>query len=167
MHHIHFKEIPSTNTWIKENLHKIPNSGILWVTADRQTAGRGRHGKSWISQEGEGLLLSYGYWASINDEEQLLSLQIAKNLSKLFTFLGLNTTVKPPNDILVNEKKLCGVLCETAWDQDRLAHIVGIGINVTGSPQQLDQETTSLKEEGIDISVSDLFEKLSQYFRVN
>lgn len=134
---------------------------MLWVTADTQTSGRGRHGRSWISKAGEGLWVSYAYWGN-PDTTSAFSIEIAHRLQQLFAKMGLETTVKPPNDLLVDGKKLCGILCETAWEGDRVAHIVGIGINVRSSPEGLDQLTTSLWDQGIRIEIEELLAALQE-----
>ena len=166
MNHFHFREIDSTNSWLKQNLSRIPEGGIVWVTADTQTMGRGRHGRSWASPAGEGLWMTYGYW-SPGDVEAPLSLGIAEKIVGVLHGIGLQCTVKPPNDILVNGKKLCGILCETVWEGDKAAHVIGIGINVRSSPQGLDQPVTSLWEEGVMLEVGELFKLIQNEIKNN
>lgn len=161
MNHFHFKEIDSTNNWLKNNLSRIPENEIVWVTADTQTMGRGRHGRPWISTSEEGLWMTYGYWGH-GEAETPLSIGIAEKIVALLNQKGLNCTVKPPNDILINNKKLCGILCETVWEGDKVACIIGIGINVKSSPKNVDQPTTSLWEEGLKLEVGELFKLLQK-----
>lgn len=148
----HFEEVDSTNNWIKRNLSLIPEGNYLWVTADTQSNGRGQHGRRWISEKGSGLWTSFGFWMNSNQGKPI-SLEVAEQLASVITTLGLDPVIKPPNDILINGKKLCGILCETVWQGDRQACIVGIGINVKGHPEALDQPTTSLFAEGVDITI--------------
>ncbi len=159
----HFEEVDSTNNWIKRNLPLIPDNDLLWVTADAQSSGRGQHGRHWVSEKGSGLWTSFAYWTESNPG-QPISLEIAELLAQLFRTLGLDPTIKPPNDILIDGKKLCGILCETVWQDEKQACIVGIGINVKNHPTQLDQPTTSLLAEGIDISISQLLSRLQETF---
>lgn len=161
MNHFHFREIDSTNNWLKQNLNRLADDEIIWVTADTQTAGRGRHGRSWVSNSEEGLWMTYGYWGN-EDSETPLSIGIAEKIVAALAQLGLKCTVKPPNDILINGKKLCGILCETVWDGNRVAHIIGIGINVRSSPKGVDQLTTSLWEEGLNLEVGEVFKLLQK-----
>lgn len=161
---VYFEELDSTNNWLKLNLQEIPEGGVLWVTAASQTAGRGQHGRKWVSEKGMGLWTSFAYWTPENSTIPV-SLEIAKTLLPLFEKLHLSATVKPPNDILIKGKKICGILCETAWEGERQATIVGIGINVAGSPQGLDQETTSLQEEGVMITAEELLTLVQEAVR--
>lgn len=103
--------------------------------------------------------MTYGFWAAGQDEIPL-SLGIAEKIVALFNSLGLKCVVKPPNDILVNGKKLCGILCESVWKGEKMAHLIGIGINVRSSPKDVDQPTTSLWEEGLKLEVGEVFQLL-------
>lgn len=161
MQNYYFDEIDSTNNWIKRNLVLIPETGLLWVTAGSQTHGRGQHGRSWISQKDQGLWTSFAYW-NVNPSETPLSLQIAGKIIPILEGYRLQPSVKPPNDILINGKKLCGILCETAWFEDKQACIVGIGINVASSPQHVDQATTCLHDEGVMITAQELLKDLQK-----
>lgn len=164
MQNFHFEEIDSTNNWLKRNLELIPEDGLLWVTADSQTMGRGQHGRSWVSTKGQGLWTSFAYWNK-EHADGVVSLEIAAQIVKFLETYGIKTTVKPPNDILVNGKKLCGILCETAWSGDRQVCIVGIGMNVKSSPKDVDQPTTSLLEEGVTVNIQDLLKALQGAMR--
>jgi BirA family biotin operon repressor/biotin-[acetyl-CoA-carboxylase] ligase len=160
----HFEEVDSTNNWIKRNLSLIPEDGLLWVTADAQSGGRGQHGRSWISEKEKGLWTSFGYWMD-SGQGKPISLEVAEQLAAMIASLGVAPVIKPPNDILINGKKLCGILCETVWQDDRQACIVGIGINVKGHPEALDRPTTSLLAEGVDIAIPELFSLIQKHLR--
>jgi BirA family biotin operon repressor/biotin-[acetyl-CoA-carboxylase] ligase len=160
----HFEEVDSTNNWIKRNLSLIPEGGLLWVTADAQSGGRGQHGRKWIAEKGSGLWTSFGYWMESNPGKPV-SLEVAEQLAAVIASLGIAPVIKLPNDILINGKKLCGILCETVWQGDRQACIVGIGINVKKHPEALDQPTTSLLAEGVDIGISNLLSLIQKHLR--
>jgi len=102
------------------------------VLADHQLAGRGRRGAPWLSECGAGLLFSLifkpdydsKFWTRLS---LVSGLGIATVLSEQW---GLPAEVKWPNDVLVEDKKCCGILVETRQNYV----VIGIGINVTGSP---------------------------------
>lgn len=145
---IHLEKVNSTNTYAKENYSHFDLGEITRITADEQTAGRGRFTRSWISPKGENIYLTYFFTMDkkvmdLNNLAQILSLSITKLLNKC----GLSPHIKWPNDVLVNGKKIAGILCETIDLQDRFGVILGTGINVNMAKEaldQIDQPATSL-----------------------
>ena len=118
------------------------------VIADRQTKGRGRMARSWISEDG-GI-----YFSTIlrPNMPSILSFQVnfaasltlVKLLRKMF---DINALVKWPNDILIGDAKLCGMLSELETKGDMVSFInLGIGINVNNSPNPAEQKAVSLKQ---------------------
>lgn len=94
------------------------------VLADRQTAGRGRFGRSWLSPRG-------GFYATyIHALEPLLSLKAAICVGARLRAAGLPVALKWPNDLLIREEKLAGILIETVGE----IALVGIGINLASAP---------------------------------
>lgn len=148
-----FDTINSTNDLAKQYLDKNATEGLVLI-AESQTHGRGRMGRSWASLPRVGLYLSI-----------LLKPEIhSRRLPQLTLLAGLATTLainefspekarlKWPNDILLNGKKCCGILCETHPTRDeKTGVIVGIGINANHSlsdlPDDLKSSATSLKIE--------------------
>lgn len=134
MHH-HFKELTSTNLWMKENATSLGNFDM--VTADFQTAGRGQRGNGWESAPGENLLMSMLFRPdSLHAKDQFLiskiaSVAVAKVVEQLLPS-GTEVKIKWPNDIYVNEKKVCGMLVENSIGQDAsIQHsVIGIGLNL-------------------------------------
>ncbi|MBO4919296.1 MAG: biotin--[acetyl-CoA-carboxylase] ligase [Erysipelotrichaceae bacterium] len=129
MNKIHFKEIDSTNTWLKENYRTLED--MTSVSARLQTAGRGRRGRSWESQEGN-LYLSL----LLKDEKYLRHVDAISTVSaylilKVLEGYGIKDLgIKWPNDIYVKDEKICGILLESV-STDRLeCLIIGIGLNV-------------------------------------
>ena len=129
MNKIHFKEIDSTNTWLKENYRTLED--MTSVSARLQTAGRGRRGRSWESQEGN-LYLSL----LLKDEKCLRHVDAISTVSaylilKVLEGYGIKDLgIKWPNDIYVKDEKICGILLESV-STDRLeCLIIGIGLNV-------------------------------------
>jgi BirA family biotin operon repressor/biotin-[acetyl-CoA-carboxylase] ligase len=135
-----FNRITSTNDFLKRLARRGAEAGTL-VLADQQTAGRGRLGRSWQSPPGVGLWLSFILRPELSLESAgalplAISVVAAETLSVI---CGEPFAVKWPNDILANNRKVCGILCETqispatgfASDSNKLDYIVaGIGINV-------------------------------------
>ena len=122
----------STNDMAKKGYNN--SSGTVFL-ADTQTAGRGRNGKKWNSENPDGLWISILLKPQISLEKfsvftLLAGLSIAKALTKL---TGEKIFIKWPNDIVLDNKKLCGILCETVIKDDRPAIVCGIGINLNTS----------------------------------
>lgn len=130
-----FQSVVSTNTVARRLAGSSAPSGTL-VLADRQTAGRGRHGRLWASPPGVGLWLSL--LLRPNDQARhwpvlplVLSEEIARSLR---TELDDEVSVKWPNDVLYRGRKLCGILCEASFIQHRVDYVIaGIGININQS----------------------------------
>lgn len=149
------ESVDSTNEYLKSFLcRKRPGA----VAALEQTGGKGRHGRSWYSPRGEGAYVSmllFPDWPLRQAEwlNRLAALTVVRSLRGLPGADRLQPKIKPPNDIVVGQGKLSGVLVETASLEDRLEWaIVGIGVNLSQRRFALPQaklEPTSLLLEGI------------------
>ncbi len=107
----------------------------LVVLADSQTAGRGRHGRSWESSPAEDLLVSVLLFPRPGFIHQLLMLAALSAAQVAEDIAGVRATLKWPNDVRVGGRKLCGVLAETRQGADaRLMSVLGIGLNVNLDP---------------------------------
>ena len=124
------EEIDSTNSLAKRE--NINPSGTVFM-ANFQTNGRGRRGNTWISKKNEGL------WFSIllkpeksKDIFSCITLVMGLAVNKALTnFIGIKTTIKWPNDIVLNNKKVCGILSEIAYKNNEVDYIVlGVGVNL-------------------------------------
>jgi len=118
--------------------------------AKRQTGGKGRRGRSWQSEEGN-LFATVLYTISKKDMDFIgcYSLAAAVSVGEAISVLSpsLNISYKWSNDVLLNDKKVCGILLETAEDPFRLA--IGTGVNITNHPQGLlNYEATDIHEQG-------------------
>ena len=124
-------ETPSTNDVAKKLCAENKGSDAV-VIADCQTAGRGRLDRTFVSPKGTGLYLSAVYTLE-GDEKNLELLSSLAGLAvrdTLYNLYDLQVGVKWPNDILLEGKKLCGILCEMVNVQNRPKYVVvGIGIN--------------------------------------
>lgn len=151
---LYFPEIDSTNVFLKNN--DFPHGTV--VLAGSQTAGKGRRGNIWLDKEGESLLFSLvldNSQISINTFTLVLGLAVIKTARKYVP--GDILKIKWPNDIILNGKKLGGILCE----QEKNKLIVGIGLNIYNTDLEgIVASWTSFKRENIDIDVNSFFVEL-------
>ncbi len=168
----HYASIGSTN----DQLKSMPDAPeFTCVSADEQTAGRGRRDRSWHSVPGEGLYLSILLRPEIEaDEFPLLSfiaaIAVAETIQPLLEQSIID--IKWPNDVLVNERKISGVLIESMSVNNTAPRvIVGIGINLNHQsfPEELKQTATSLWiESGNSFSVekvkNSLLDRLAYWY---
>lgn len=156
-----FDEIDSTNTKAKELAEQGYPSGTL-VVADRQIAGRGRRGRSWDSPAGIGIFMTLLLKPDINpNNASMLTLVTALATAQAISDVtGAEAKIKWPNDIVINGKKVCGILTEMSAQFDYINHIViGIGINVHNEsfPEEIRETASSLLlESGKRIHRADL-----------
>lgn len=124
------------------------------VVADYQTAGRGTHGRTWLAPPGTCLMFTLVARPDIGaDALSDLPLRVSASIAAcLRDELGLACNVKPPNDIVVAGRKLCGVLCASHLVGEQLQWLlVGVGLNTHMTLAQRPLETaTSLAIEGIE-----------------
>ena len=147
---LRYESVTSTNSEVARLAADGAEEGV-GVVADEQTAGRGRLQRAWSSPKGAGLYFSI-----------LLRPRIAADRWPLITFVaalaagdalleggGVQTDIKWPNDLLANERKICGILAEAIETPAGRAVVVGIGINLTNNafPQDLINVATSVAQE--------------------
>ena len=127
--------VDSTNLWAKEAAMQGAPEGTLLV-ADQQSAGRGRRGRSWSSPPGESIYMSLILRPVIRPEQAsmltlVMGLSVVQAVRELF---GLDAWIKWPNDMVINGKKVCGILIEMSVSAEGIQHvIIGTGINVNGT----------------------------------
>ena len=148
---LYFDTIDSTNTKAQELAEKGYPSGTL-VVADKQESGKGRRDRSWVSPSGTGIFMTLMIKPDINpNNASMLTLVAALAVAKAITSVtGEEAMIKWPNDIVVNSKKVCGILTEMNAQFDYINHIVvGIGINVHNEsfPEEISQMASSLMIE--------------------
>lgn len=126
------------------------------VFSEEQSFGRGRMGRKWISPKGKGVYLSLVLRPKIPPLQAagitlLIAVGIARAIRKVS---GLTVKISWPNDILINNKKVCGILTELNAELDSTKFLIlGVGINVNTPKSLLPKEATSIKEElGCEIS---------------
>ena len=148
---LYFDTIDSTTIKAQELAEKGYPSGTL-VVADKQESGKGRRGRSWVSPSGTGIFMTLMIKPDINpNNASMLTLVAALAVAKAITSVtGEEALIKWPNDIVVNGKKVCGILTEMNAQFDYINHIVvGIGINVHNEsfPEEISQMASSLMIE--------------------
>ncbi len=138
-------------------LHKLASDGAeegTVVVAREQTSGRGSRGRVWRSPPG-GLWLSALYRPAPPATVELLGLRVGLSVADALETvgLGLRVAIKWPNDLIVDDRKLGGILCEARWHGEALAWIVaGVGLNVTNAiPAELAAGATRLADRLPDI----------------
>ena len=127
--------VESTNEYAKKIASKCENFTI--ILAKKQRSGRGRLNRKWESPEG-------GLWISVilkpNFFSSLLSLDTGLAVLKTLKIFGIDSKLKWPNDLLVSEKKICGILLEKSSENV----IIGIGLNVNISKMNTENWTCLL-----------------------
>ncbi|UTW60777.1 biotin--[acetyl-CoA-carboxylase] ligase [bacterium SCSIO 12741] len=129
-----FPSLDSTNDHLKDLIRQ--EKAQLWdiVWADYQSAGKGQRGNKWDSEDGENLLFSTWFKPHVLPVSQVFELnkRVSLAVRSVLVDRGVEgVSVKWPNDILVNGRKIAGVLIENNLDGDRVEHVViGIGLNV-------------------------------------
>ena len=146
----YYDEVTSTNSVAKE-IASSAEEGTL-VIAEVQKGGRGRMGREWVSPHG-------GIWMSVILKPGIslrhasrLTLVAGLAVANVIRNMGLDARIKWPNDVRINEKKVCGILTETKAEVDRVEYVVlGIGIDVNMDlkdiPESFREGSTTLKAE--------------------
>ncbi|KXZ38912.1 BirA family transcriptional regulator, biotin operon repressor / biotin-[acetyl-CoA-carboxylase] ligase [Alkalithermobacter thermoalcaliphilus JW-YL-7 = DSM 7308] len=155
---IYFETIDSTNDYAKK-IAKKSSEGTI-VISEEQTKGKGRMGRFWHSSKKDGIYMSIILKPDIlpNDAPiitQIAGLSVVKALNKL----NVDAKIKWPNDILINNKKVCGILTEMSIEIDRIDYIVlGIGINVKtlDFSEDIKNIATSILKEGYNLNRLDI-----------
>ena len=160
-----YKKVSSTNDIAMQKIRKGYKAGI--IISDNQTRGRGQHGKKWISNKGN---LFFSVFFIINKKIQISrlvinNLRIVKKI--LSKYIKSKIKIKKPNDIIVNKKKICGILNETLFYNDLKFLVIGIGINIVSSPNLRNYLTTNLNEEtNRKVSKTKLLNKIIKAFDI-
>ena len=156
-----FETIDSTNEYLKRNSALLPDGFV--VSADEQTFGKGRLARRWESRRGEGA------WFSILLKDRQLNGENAVGLVFVCALAGARALrqltknadilVKWPNDLVLNGKKIAGILCESGFAGDRLAYCIcgiGINLNATAFPQELPWASSIRIETGLTLDAEDV-----------
>lgn len=145
-----------------------PREGMM-IISDYQSLGRGRSGKNWTSAPGDGIALSLllmpeSMGGGTSCITLVAALSVAATIEKTS---GLKPQIKWPNDILLNEKKVCGILTELDTTQGKNSIIVGVGINSNQQefPAEISETATSIfLETGTPSDRESTVKYFSEYF---
>ncbi len=163
--HIGLGTVASTNEEAAARA-RAGDPGRLWITAERQTTGRGRRGRNWVSEPGNLyaslLLIDPAPPAEIGTLPLVAALGVYEALRPLFSQIPQAIAIKWPNDILVDGAKINGILLESQTLADgRLAVVIGCGINCAHHPDDTAYPATDLKSCGFDVTPEQMFARLA------
>ena len=162
-----FNKVKSTNnTAIK--IIKTSNVDYGMIVSENQSNGKGQYGKKWISYKGN-LFVSFffnleNFNINLNKFTKLNCLLVKKILA---SYYKKKIIFKKPNDLLINKKKICGILQETLIKLNKKYLIVGVGINLIKSPLIKNYPTTNLYELlGKKVSKRKIIDELKKIFEL-
>ncbi len=167
-----FDTVDSTNIQAKKLGEKDGAHGLL-VVAESQTAGKGRRGRNWQSPPGNSIYMSILLRPRIApNKAPMLTLVMAQSAAEAVREVaGADVGIKWPNDLVLNKKKVCGILTEMSAEVDYIHYVViGIGINVNEEsfPEEISRTATSLRiESGRKYRRAELIAALMQRFEEN
>lgn len=139
--------------------------GRLWLTAVRQTAGRGRRGRAWTSEPGNLyaslLLLDPAPAERLSSLPLAVAVAVHAAIRAVLPPGGAPLEIKWPNDVLIGRAKTCGILLESEMTpQGRRALVIGIGINIRHMPDAAPYGVTRLADHGAGVAPEELFAHL-------
>jgi BirA family transcriptional regulator, biotin operon repressor / biotin---[acetyl-CoA-carboxylase] ligase len=135
----------------------------LWLRAERQTAGRGRQGREWVSPTGNlhaSTLVRLRRTDPAAASLALVTAVAVAEAARVYLPEGVDVAIKWPNDVLVDGAKVAGILLERADD----AVVIGTGVNLVGHPDIPDRPTTDLGEHGASVDAAAFLETLAEIF---
>jgi BirA family biotin operon repressor/biotin-[acetyl-CoA-carboxylase] ligase len=150
---ISFDKIPSTQTYAHDMISDGRGADHIAILADAQSAGRGRYQRTWVSHHGN-LYVSFIYACEERDARLAYSVGVA--IAETLIAFGVSPTIKWPNDILIDGKKISGTLIEYSG---RFV-IVGIGINIKTNPTVNASYKTTKLDNCVSVTRDELLNKL-------
>jgi len=149
----YFDSIDSTNNYANLLLKEKKISDGQVIIADFQSGGRGQRGSIWESEKGKNILFSI-YIEPDNlliCDQSLLTKFISISLCEVLSLFRLDAKIKWPNDIVVDGKKICGILIENHIEDDKIkGSIIGIGLNVNQEKFEIEKVTSLKLQTGKD-----------------
>ena len=168
---VYYPETDSTNIRIRHLGAEGAPHGTLAV-ADRQTAGRGRRGRTWESPGGSCIYMSILLRPDLAPEKApMLTLVMACGVAEgIMECADVKVQIKWPNDIIVSGKKLAGILTEMSTQVDYINHVtvgVGINVNVQNFPEEIQTATSLLSETGTQTKRAPVIAAVMKHFEEN
>lgn len=164
-----FPSISSTNDYVLERLRKGELESGTVVVADFQTDGKGQREKKWESAPGESLMMSVAADLNLWEIKNIVSLNHIVSLAVMSALSNLvdNCNIKWPNDIMVNDLKIAGILIESKVSSKLINSAIGIGINVNQERFKFDRATSLFLQTGQKIApkllIEVVIENLNQF----
>lgn len=150
---IYTPKVDSTNTQAMQLAHQGLEEGIVVLT-ESQTAGKGRQGRRWIDIYGLNALVST-ILRPVFPPHLLVMITALAVVDAISDVCGLTATIKWPNDILIEDRKVAGILIETSHDHfGHMIAVVGIGVNVNGQIEQTAQADPALTAKAITLETA-------------
>lgn len=145
-----YNEIESTHKYIKEKYKKYNEKTV--IIANKQKKGVGTNGKIWYTGENDNIALSILYKPTCKIEKlHNLTIDIAKNIKQIIWDLyNIELKIKEPNDLILNGKKICGILTEINTHGEKINYLIisiGFNVNEINFPKDIEKISTSLKKE--------------------
>ena len=165
---IYYKVIDSTQKQIWDNIKKMPNGTL--VMAEIQTAGKGTHGRVWYTDESDNIAFSFLIKMKFNIKKiNGITVEIAKTIVDIIkNKYGITLEIKEPNDIVINNKKVGGILTEIKTISEEVEYlVVGIGLNTSKEnfTKDIKNIATSIKKEfNIKIDVTEFITEFCNVF---
>src|SRR5947209_9126884 len=133
---LYLPTVNSTNTLAMQLAHERPEEGLVVLT-DNQTAGKGRQGRRWVDVPGCNVLSSIVLLPGFPPHLLVMIASLAV-VDAITATCGVTATIKWPNDVLIEDRKVAGILIETSHDvSGQLVAILGIGVNANGQIQHM------------------------------
>ncbi len=167
MKHFHFDTLTSTNDYLKEHAHELPD--LCYVTATNQTNGKGRNQRVWLNEPQSSLALSI-FIQHPKLEMNQYSILIALSIIEMLQKYHIKAMIKWPNDIVIDKKKICGILLEGRYDTYQNFLIIGVGININNQnfADAISKKATSMFLQTNTIySLKEVEKNLIKYFKKN
>ena len=161
-----YKKVNSTNDLAIKKIKTGIAQGI--IVADYQKKGRGQHGKKWLSFKGN-LFITIFFKIKHNINIKKITILNCKIIKKiLLKYIKKTISIKAPNDLLINKKKICGILQEIKFNNEAKFIVIGVGINLIKNPKIKNYPTTNiLRETGFKVKKNDLIKNIEKNYISN
>ncbi len=161
-----YKKVNSTNDLAIKKIKTGIIKGI--IVAEYQKKGRGQQGKKWLSFNGNIFMTIFFKIKENINIKKITNLNCKIIRKVLFQYINRTITIKPPNDLLVGKKKICGILQEIKFNKEQKFIIIGIGINLVKNPIIKNYPTTNiLKETGFKVKKYNLIKNIEKNYIKN
>ena len=161
-----YKKVNSTNDLAIKKIKTGITKGI--IIAEYQKKGRGQHGKKWLSFKGN-LFITIFFKIKHNINIKKITILNCKIIKKiLLKYIKKTISIKAPNDLLINKKKICGILQEIKSNNEAKFIVIGVGINLIKNPKIKNYPTTNiLSETGFKVKKNDLIKNIEKNYISN